>query len=152
MDIDGSEELAIMLDSPGYTAALTADLSRWRERIALLNNEIAVRGKERDELTKKVSAAETLLGVGVDADGEATSLRAVIKDLMADGAIRKPKEIRRDLVARGYDADKVSSSTGNFYNSLGRLVEDGALNKDDASRYWDPTKSGGPTSPEDIFK
>jgi hypothetical protein len=141
-----------MLDSPGYTVALTADLSRWRERIALLNNEIAVRSKERDELTKKVSAAETLLGVGVDADGDASSLRLVIKDLMTDGTIRKPKEIRRDLIARGYDADKVSSSTGNFYNSLIRLVDDGALKKDDASRYWDPTKSSGPTQPEDIFK
>lgn len=149
MDTNESSEEFAMLDNPGYAAALTAELTRWRERIAVLNNEIAVRGKERDDLAKKASAAETLLGT---ADAESVSVRFLIQELMSDGEIRKPKEMRRDLIARGYDPDKLSSSSGNMYNSLARLVEDGVLKRDDNARYWDPLRSTGPTNPEDIFK
>lgn len=142
-----------MADSQNsYVFALTADLSRWRARIAELNNEIAVKAKERDDLSRKVDAAQTLLGQ-VDDDGEASSLRRMIQDLMTDGAIRKPRDMRKDLVARGVEASRVSSSTGNFYNSLARLVDDGTLMRDEDSRYWDPKKSRGPSpSMEDMLK
>jgi hypothetical protein len=146
-----------MLDAPGgYEVALTKDVSLWRRRVAELNNEIAVRDKERADLMKKLAAAETLLGHDASGFDEETSefatLRKAIRELLSDGVIRKPKDIRKDLVARGVDPERVSSNTGNFYNALGRLVHDKTLRKDGSSRYWDPAKSPGPATPGDIFK
>jgi ElaB/YqjD/DUF883 family membrane-anchored ribosome-binding protein len=145
-----------MLDpASGYEALLTKDLARWRERITALNNEIAVKTRERDDLSRRVDAAEVLLGrAGEAADGEQAALRNHIKEVMSDGHIRKPKEIRRDLIARGIDPERISSRSGAFYNSLSRLVIDEDLARDDESRYWDPKKSQGPSSSnmEDMLK
>jgi hypothetical protein len=146
-----------MLDTnSGYAALLTKDLAKWRDSVAHLNSEIASKTKERDDLTKKIAAAETLLGGAGDiaAESDLASLRSAIRDLMTDGVVRKPRDIRRHLIAKGIDPKRISSTSGNFYNAIARLSNDGVLMRDNESRYWDPTKSSGPTSSlmEDILK
>jgi hypothetical protein len=46
---------------------------------------------------------------------------------MEDGKTRKPRDMRRDLIAGGMDLKRVSSMTGNFYNAISRLTQDGIL-------------------------
>ena len=147
-----------MLDATapsGYHAMLTADVARWKQRIAQLNDEIYTRKQELDDLTKKVDAASVLLGGNApEVDSDAALLRNHIKTLMADGQVRKPKDIRQALVNRNVDPELVSSRSGNFYNALARLAADSDLKKDDDSRYWNPEKCSGPTSStmEDMLK
>jgi hypothetical protein len=146
-----------MLDpTSSYHSMLTADLSRWRQRIKELNDQIFGLTRDRDELLRKAEAATVLLGGSVSDSNEteAASLRNHIKTLMSDGLIRKPKEMRQSLEARGVEPERVSSKSGGFYNVLVRLADDGDLKRDAMSRYWDPTKSNGPTSSqmEDMLK
>ena len=116
-----------------FTARTTKDLSQWRLRIAELNNGIALRTKERDALGAKGAAAEVLLGKKVDeqtddrSSSELAALRKAITELMEDGKTRKPRDMRRDLIAGGMDPKRVSSMTGNFYNAISRLTQDGIL-------------------------
>ncbi|GLH80605.1 hypothetical protein SSBR45G_55140 [Bradyrhizobium sp. SSBR45G] len=135
---------------------LTADVTRWKQRIAELNELIFKSNQELEELEKKVTAAAVLLGpTGTsETDSDAANLRKLIKTLMADGQIRKPRDIRQALINRGVNADLISSRSGNFYNAIARLVAEGDLKKDDESRYWNPEKSSGPTSSvmEDMLK
>jgi chorismate mutase len=139
-----------MLDTAsGYEALLMKDLAKWRDSVSRLNMDITSKTKERDDLAKKIAAAETLLGGQKDdagAESDLASLRNAIKELMEDGIVRKPRHIRRDLIARGIDPKRISSTSGNFYNAIARLSNDGVLMRDAESRYWDPKKSSGPTS------
>jgi hypothetical protein len=136
-----------VLDTTSYQALLSKDVKVWRSRITELSGEIAIKEKERNSLLKKVDAAMVLLGPDsndADSASELGSIRTLIDNLMFDGAIRRPKDMRRDLIAKGVDPERVSSSTGNFYNAIAQLVDSGALERDEESRYWNPKKSSGP--------
>ena len=93
-----------MLDTTsGYEALLMKDLAKWRDSVSRLNMEIAAKTKERDDLAKKISAAETLVGEGADDDSpesDLSSLRSAVKELMEDGQVRKPRHIRHSLRPR----------------------------------------------------
>lgn len=140
-----------MLDATaGYGAALSRDLQDWREQAQAVLLKVTQHQREYDALMKKILAAEVLLGQAVDsANAHPQSIRSLIREVMADGHIRTPKDVRQALAAAGH---KVPTSSGSFYTTLLRMVEDSELAKDDQSRYWDPTKSRGPTTLEDMMK
>jgi hypothetical protein len=126
-----------MLDKTGFAEPLLRDLQNWRSELSDIENKIAVLQKQRDAINKKVIAAEVLLGGNDKPEGE--SIRSLVIQLMSDGRRRKPKEIRRDLVARGLvEADRVHVNSGNLYNALVRLVNDEILKRDEESNYWNP--------------
>jgi hypothetical protein len=108
-----------------------------RKRVDELNRQISVLMAEREQFESKIAAAETLLGKvpAREAPGAIPSLKEVVRELMRDGVRRSPREMRETLVARGIEAERVSSSTGNFYNSVHRLLQEGALIKDPDGRY-----------------
>jgi hypothetical protein len=138
---------------PGYTHALLRDLEEWRERLGAVVGQIKTLERERDDINKKVVAAEVLLGHGnSESTSTSASMRDAIQRLMADGRVRRPKDIRRDLLATGIDPKKLTSHAGAFYNALLRLAEQDHLKKTPDGRYWDPAKSAGPISLEDMLK
>ena len=143
-----------MLEPPiGYSAALLRDLEDWRARFTELSVQISRLQKDRDETGKKILAAEVLLGDVMREDrSEAASIRTAVKELMKDGLVRKPREIRQELEAKGVDSKKISSHTGNFYTSLARLVSEGGLKKDERGRYWDPSCSAGTLDLGELLK
>lgn len=143
-----------MLTSPtGYQTALMRDLQEWRDRLGKVIGQIKALERERDEINRKVVAAEVLLGQNEQpTETAASSMRAAIEALMTDGRIRRPKEIRRELRSSGISPNKLTSHSGAFYNALMRMTNDGFLAKTEDGRYWDPTKSSGPVNIEDMLK
>jgi len=138
---------------PGYTNALLRDLEEWRERRGVVVGQMKTLERELGDINKKIVAAEVLLGHnGNESSSPAASMREGIQRLMADGRVRRPKEIRRDLLATGIDPKKLTSHAGAFYNALMRLTEHDNLKKTPDGRYWDPAKSAGPISLEDMLK
>jgi len=115
------------------TDMLHHELEQWRKRMSALDREIIKYQAERDQLAKKIEAAEII--VGVPAGSDKRSLLDEIEELMRDGKARLPGDIRRDLIARGIPPDRVKSTTGYFYTTLARLVERKVLAKDGRGRY-----------------
>jgi hypothetical protein len=118
---------------------LTEQLSTWRKRLHELDESVSKLSAERDAVRAKISAASTLLGRPMNSDYSEAGERALvdeITELMRDGVGRAPAHIRRDLIARGIDEERVSSRTGNFYNSLMRLTERGTLDRKGKAYIW----------------
>lgn len=137
-----------MLDKVDYNAALLRDLQKWRAELTDIDNGIANVMKRRDEIYRKVVAAEILLGQTATADSD--SVKGAVASLMEDGRRRKPKDIRHDLVARGMDPSRIPTNSGNLYNALVRLVDEGVLERGSDGYYVNPKKSEAEL--EDLLK
>lgn len=122
-----------------WKAALDAELSAWRLRSRTLGGEIAKLQAERDELDQKARAAEILLGrphiPEMHDEDRVLNVREAIASLMQDGKPRNAPDIRAALVAAGFDASKVGTASGAFYNALARLTQRDVLVKSDAGVY-----------------
>ncbi len=122
-----------------WKAALDDQLTGWRLRARTLTAEIARLQSERDDLEQKLKAAEILLGrphiPEMHEEDRALTVREAIASLMQDGKSRNPNEIRAALIAAGYDASKVGTTSGAFYNALTRLIEKSILVKSERGVY-----------------
>jgi len=126
-----------LLGNPSLPNLLTQELKQVRDELDALDRNLAMLETKKAGLKLKVAAIETLLGrtpSGGDGAAEPT-LADEIMAIMADGTARNPKYMRKDLIRRGVDPDRVSSSTGNFYNSIFRLVKRRKLTKEPGGKY-----------------
>ena len=116
---------------------LGGQIATWTTKLHELNRCIAIKTAERDRLQAKIAAAETLLErpPSLATREGVTSIREYIEDVLKDGVPRAPNEIREEILARGVDPSRVSTSTGNFYNTIRRLVVDGRVEKQPDGRY-----------------
>ena len=116
---------------------LGGQIATWTAKLHELNRCIAIKTAERDRLQAKIAAAETLLERPpslATREGQ-PSIREYVVDVMKDGVPRTPNEIREEILARGVDPSRVSTNTGNFYNTIRRLVVDERLVKQADGRY-----------------
>jgi hypothetical protein len=123
-----------------WKLSLDSELSAWRLKSRTLASDIERLVKERAELDERIRAAEVLLGrphmpeMHAE-DAPKLSVRGAMHALMKDGKVRTGQEIRRDLIAAGYDPHKLRTTAGAFYSSLTRLVETKVLEKTMSGAY-----------------
>lgn len=123
----------------GWQTGLDEQLAGWRLRLRTVASEIAHLQAERENLEQKLKAAEVLLGrphmPELHEEDRPLSVREAVESLMKDGKARNGNEIRRALIAAGFDATKVGTTSGAFYNALSRLVDRNVLEKSEKGTY-----------------
>jgi hypothetical protein len=129
------------MTDPLYAPPLRKQMAEWLGAIKNVDAEIAELQKKRSDFAAKIDAARFLLDGKSPTPSTALSakpLREAILSLMDDGPARSANDIRRDLIAAGYDAAKVSAKSGHFYSLLKELTDDGKLMRDRDGRYSKP--------------
>ena len=146
------------MGDPAFVAPLRDELAKWLAAIENVDAQIGELQHRRGELAAKAEAARLLLGGGTlrslslaeagrlvrAAEGSKAPpagdtpapvpLTAAITRVMADGRIRTPAEIRRDVAATGRTDATLTTRNGHFYSLLREMVDTGTLLKD-GDRY-----------------